>query len=109
MNYPVEVRVISHADVSTAGSAQDIQTMRRLASQVMDILESAPAAVRVRNEWDAESAQVSLKVDPDRANLAGITNMDVAQLSHRRHERRAGHRAAGWRQEYPGCRPLEDG
>ena len=35
-------------------------------------------AARVRNEWDAESANVSLNVDPDRANLAGITNMDVA-------------------------------
>ena len=78
VNYPVEIRVTSRADVGTAGSAQDIQTMRQIASQVADILRSAPAAARVRNEWDAESANVSLNVDPDRANLAGITNMDVA-------------------------------
>lgn len=78
VNYPVEIRVISDADVGTAGSAQDIRTMRRIASQVISILQSAPEAVRVRNEWDAESAQVSLVVDPDRANLAGISNMDVA-------------------------------
>ena len=78
VNYPVEIRVISDADVGTAGSAQDIQTMRHIASQVISVLRSAPAAVRVRNEWDAESAQVSLVVDPDRANLAGISNMDVA-------------------------------
>jgi multidrug efflux pump subunit AcrB len=78
VNYPVEIRVTSRADVGTAGSAQDIRTMRQLASQVADILRSAPAAARVRNEWDAESANVSLNVDPDRANLAGITNMDVA-------------------------------
>ena len=78
MNYPVEIRVISDADVGTAGSAKDIQTLRQIAAQVMDILQSAPEAVRVRNEWDAESAQVSLVVDPDRANLAGISNMDVA-------------------------------
>jgi multidrug efflux pump subunit AcrB len=78
VNNPVEIRITSQADVGTSGSAQDIQTMRHLASQVIDILQSAPAAQRVRNEWDAESSQVSLVVDPDRANLAGITNMDVA-------------------------------
>ncbi len=78
VNYPVEIRVTSRADVSTANSAQDMQTMRQIASQVEDILRSAPAAARVRNEWQKESAHVSLNVDPDRANLAGITNMDVA-------------------------------
>ncbi len=78
VNYPVEIRVISDADVGTAGSAKDIETLRHIASQVIDMLQSAPEAVRVRNEWDAESAQVSLVVDPDRANLAGISNMDVA-------------------------------
>jgi len=78
VNYPVEIRVISDADVGTAGSAKDIRTMRHIASQVIDVLQSAPEAVRVRNEWDAESTQVSLVVNPDRANLAGISNMDVA-------------------------------
>ncbi len=78
VNYPVEVRVASLADVGTAGSAQDIRTLRHTAGQVIDILQSAPEAVRVRNEWDAESSQVSLVVNPDRANLAGITNTDVA-------------------------------
>jgi multidrug efflux pump subunit AcrB len=78
VNYPVEIRVTSRADVSTAGSAQDIRAMRHIAGQVADVLRSAPAAARVRNEWDSESAHVSLNVDPDRANLAGITNMDVA-------------------------------
>jgi len=78
VNYPVEIRVISDADVGTAGSARDIQTMRHIADQVIDVLQSAPAAVRVRNEWQSESAQVSLLVNPDRANLAGISNLDVA-------------------------------
>jgi multidrug efflux pump subunit AcrB len=78
VNYPVEIRVVSDADVGTAGSAKDIQTMRHIAAQVIDVLQSAPAAVRVRNEWQSESAQVSLVVNPDRANLAGISNMDVA-------------------------------
>ena len=78
VNYPVEIRVISDADVGTASSAKDILTMRKLAKQVIDIVQSAPMARRVRNEWQEESAQVSLVVDPDRANLAGISNLDVA-------------------------------
>ena len=32
----------------------------------------------MRNEWQKESFQVTLNIDPDRANLAGITNLDVA-------------------------------
>ncbi len=32
----------------------------------------------MRNEWQKESFQVTLKINPDRANLAGITNLDVA-------------------------------
>src|SRR5215467_7594838 len=78
VNYPVEIRVTSHADVSTANSAQDIRVMRNIANQVIEILRSAPATARPRNEWQEESTQVSLNIDPDRANLAGITNMDVA-------------------------------
>ena len=51
--------------------------MRQIASQVIEILRSAPEA--------AESAMsgrrrvpVTLNINPDRANLAGITNLDVA-------------------------------
>jgi multidrug efflux pump subunit AcrB len=78
VNYPVEIRVVSHADVSTSNSAQDIHIMRKIANQVIAILRTAPATARPRNEWQEESTQVSLNIDPDRANLAGITNMDVA-------------------------------
>ncbi len=78
INYPVEIRVVSQADVGTAQSAQDMAELRRIASQVEDIVRSAPEADRVRNEWQKESFQVSLKINPDRANLAGITNLDVA-------------------------------
>jgi multidrug efflux pump subunit AcrB len=78
INYPVEIRVVSQADVGTAQSAQDIAELRHISSGVEDILRSAPEAVRVRNEWQKESFQVTLNIDPDRANLAGITNLDVA-------------------------------
>jgi multidrug efflux pump len=78
INYPVEIRVVSQADVGTKQSTQDIAQMRRIANQVIEIVSSATEARRVRNEWDKESFQVSLNINPDRANLAGITNMDVA-------------------------------
>jgi multidrug efflux pump subunit AcrB len=78
VNYPVEIRVISEADVSSSQSTQDIAELRRIASQVEDIVRSANEARRVRNEWQKESFQVTLNINPDRANLAGITNMDVA-------------------------------
>jgi multidrug efflux pump subunit AcrB len=38
-------------------------------------------AERTRNEWGDANAQIALTIDPDRANLAGITNMDVANSS----------------------------
>jgi nitrite reductase (cytochrome c-552) len=48
---------------------------------VQDIFNSIPTAAGVRDDWEAESSQVKLKIDPDRPNLAGITNYDVAGSS----------------------------
>jgi multidrug efflux pump subunit AcrB len=78
INYPVEIRVVSQADVSSTRSAQDIAEMRKIASLVENMVRSAMEARRVRNEWEKDSFQVTLNIDPDRANLAGITNLDVA-------------------------------
>jgi multidrug efflux pump subunit AcrB len=81
IDYPVEIRISSTADVSAAQEGEDISTLRRLAAQVEDIFRADPSAERVRNEWGEENTQVKLKIDPDRANLAGITNVDVATSS----------------------------
>ncbi len=78
LNYPVEIRIASLADVSTKNSAENIRTLRDIAAQVEDILKSTPVARRVRNEWQSESSQVTLRINPALANLAGITNYDVA-------------------------------
>ena len=51
---------------------------RRLAARVHDIFEAIPMSARVRDDWGAESFEVKLATDPDRANLAGVTNLDVA-------------------------------
>ena len=81
LDYPIEIRVSSNADVGVQGEAQDNFTLRRIAGQVENILDSIPLAERTRTEWGDESPQLSLMIDPDRANLAGITNMDVANSS----------------------------
>jgi multidrug efflux pump subunit AcrB len=81
IDYPVEIRVSSTANVSSQQEGQDNRTLLALAWKVEDIFRSIPVASRTRNEWGDANAQIALTVDPDRANLAGITNMDVANSS----------------------------
>jgi multidrug efflux pump subunit AcrB len=78
LNYPIDIRLASLADVNTKDSSENIHTMRSIARQVEDVLNSSPWSERIRNEWQNESTQVTLSINPDRANLAGITNYDVA-------------------------------
>lgn len=81
VEYPVEFRVTGAADVSPADEQKDIDVLRSITSQVEDILRATPNALRVRNDWERPGFQVTLRVDPDRANIAGITNSDVASSS----------------------------
>src|SRR5581483_10933530 len=81
IDFPVDILIANNADVSVAQSAEDIRTLRRLSAQLEDIFRSLPNTAGVRNDWDTESSGVKLKIDPDRANLAGITNQDVAASS----------------------------
>jgi len=71
VGHPVQIRV----------SGEDIPKLRELAENVKKILRENPIADRVRDDWGSESFAVQLKVDPDRANTAGITNLDVAVSS----------------------------
>ncbi len=68
---PVEVRI----------SGDDIVALRQLAEQVKEIFRAIPQAERIRDDWGAESFVANLQVNPDRANLAGISNLDVAASS----------------------------
>jgi multidrug efflux pump subunit AcrB len=65
---PVQVRI----------SGGDETLLRSYARQVEDIFQKIPEAARIRNDWGAETFSVKVKVDADRANLAGLTNKDVA-------------------------------
>jgi multidrug efflux pump subunit AcrB len=81
VEFPVEFRVTAQTDVRPADEERDIHTLRSIAGQVEGILREIPVAARVRDDWEQQGFQVRLKVDPDRANLAGVTNEDVARSS----------------------------
>jgi multidrug efflux pump subunit AcrB len=78
INYPIEIKIASLADVNTADSRGNIQNLRGIARKAEAVLDASNVARRVRNEWQNESTQVELNINPDRANLAGISNYDVA-------------------------------
>jgi multidrug efflux pump subunit AcrB len=65
---PVEVRI----------SGQDMAALRALAEEVKGVFRTIPEADRIRDDWGAESFVANLQVEQDRANLAGISNLDVA-------------------------------
>jgi multidrug efflux pump subunit AcrB len=68
---PVAVRI--------AGADSD--ELRKIGEQVKGVFRSIPIADRIRDDWGADTFSVALQVDPDRANLDGFTNLDVALSS----------------------------
>jgi multidrug efflux pump subunit AcrB len=68
---PVQIRI----------SGENEQLLRSYGQQLEDIFRNIPTAARVRDDWGSENFAVKLKVDPDRANLAGVTNRDVSLSS----------------------------
>jgi multidrug efflux pump subunit AcrB len=59
-------------------SGDNTETLRALSEKVKAIYRKCPLAARIRDDWGAQSLQVQVETDPDRANLAGVTNLDVA-------------------------------
>ena len=78
VTYPIEIRLSSVSDIDPADEAADIGNLRRFSRQVEDILRAAPGVQTVQNDWFAESPVLRVDISPDRANLAGVTNRDVA-------------------------------
>src|SRR5260370_26784994 len=75
---PVEILISGQADTDVKDEATDIQTLRAIAAQAMDILREFPGIAVMRDDWSPDSPQVKIEIDPDRANVVGITNADVA-------------------------------
>jgi multidrug efflux pump subunit AcrB len=79
----IDVRQLENGDsvglpVAIRISGEDASTLRATAERVEKIFREIPRATRVRNDWGSDRFNVELKIDSDRANLAGITNRDVA-------------------------------
>ncbi len=79
--YPIAVRISGRATVEATAEAADVRTLRKLSAQVQTIIRKSPLVARVRDDWGNETLRMTLRIDPDRANLAGITNQDVALSS----------------------------
>jgi multidrug efflux pump subunit AcrB len=65
--------------VSIRVSGEDISTLRKYAGEVADALRAAPLSARVRDNWGPPGLLTRLAVDDDRANLSGVTRLDVSQ------------------------------
>ena len=80
---PIEIHLSGRADINSdlETEAQDIETLRRLGEELKQIIRDIPETMSVRDDWFEDSYSVKLAVDPDRAELAGVSNRDVALSS----------------------------
>ena len=81
VDYPVAIRLYGRATVATENEAEALRTLIAFGDEAAAIFRSSPLAARVRQDWGGEVFRVRLAIDNDRANLAGITNADVAASS----------------------------
>jgi multidrug efflux pump subunit AcrB len=77
----LETGAVIGVPVSFRISGPDVAELRAIAEDVKRTLRKVPFLERVRDDWGADSFAVDLQVDADRAYLAGVTNLDVAQSS----------------------------
>ncbi len=80
VDYPIEIHLMGRSDINSdlETEAQDIATLRALSKELQAILREIPETQAVRDDWFEDSFTVKLAVDPDRAELAGVSNRDVA-------------------------------
>ena len=69
---PVEVRVFG------PGFA-DMNTLRRFADRVKTMVRETPGTWDVSDSWGIPGFQLHVDVDEDKANLAGVSNAQIAQ------------------------------
>jgi multidrug efflux pump subunit AcrB len=62
-------------------SGENLTTLRELANEAKQIFRNDAATDRIRDDWGGDSFALKLRIDPDRATLAGLANLDVAASS----------------------------
>ena len=80
VDYPIQIHLMGRTDINSdlETEQQNIETLRALAEELKTILREVPETQTVRDDWFEDSFVVSLDVNPDRANLSGVTNQDIA-------------------------------
>lgn len=68
---PVELRV-------TGDGFADIDQMRRIASDVKSLIREQPGTWDTADSWGIDGFQLTVDIDDYKANLAGVSNADVA-------------------------------
>ena len=82
----IDVRQLENGDsvglpVAIRISGEDAGTLRATSERVQKVLRNIPLVTRVRDNWGEDRFNLELKINADRANLAGLTNLDVAGSS----------------------------
>ena len=67
---PVQIRLFG----------DDIETLRRVAGETKQQLREIRGTDNIHDDWDSEVFQVPVTINTEKANMAGITNEDVALL-----------------------------
>jgi len=70
----------SSADLAVILSGPDLQVLRRLASQSLDVLEKVPGSADVAIEQEGEQPQVRIQVDRREAARYGINVEDIQEV-----------------------------
>ncbi len=79
VQYPLEVHIFGQGDLNPAQEKAEFATLRGVSEKIARIFNSIPGAVRVRTDWMEESPSLDLPIQSDRANLAGVSNADIAR------------------------------
>ncbi len=69
VGYPVVFRVVG----------ENVETLRRIAHEVADVMRQNPNVRDVHLDWNEKSKSVKVAIDQDRARLLGVSSQDVAQ------------------------------
>ncbi|MFA0812598.1 efflux RND transporter permease subunit [Microbulbifer epialgicus] len=81
VTYPFEIRVLGRVTTGSLEEERDIQTLRKFAGKVEEIVGQSPYARTVRQNWGGESMILFMNVLEDRAAISHVTNEDIALSS----------------------------
>jgi multidrug efflux pump len=70
VGYPVQYRV----------SGEDIATLRRIASQIADLMRQDSELSNINFDWSELSKAIEIEIDQDKARLLGVSSQDLAAL-----------------------------